>query len=224
MVEVKEKAAATLAVRASGTAGTLVDHSADVRISEPQSVGTGFRPFERYRIELVHADGSTAHLMRDILRVGRTVGVIAVDLDRDEIVVIHQFRLAAHLGTGLGELVEIPAGYVDHGETPAEAVYRECIEEIGVAPRALREIYTFLPAPGILDEYATIFIAAVDASQVPAKAGAADETEQTRPLRVRIDDALDALGRGTIQNGYLIMALQWLALNRDRLPALLHEV
>ena len=222
MVEVKEKAAATLAVRASGTA-TLADHSADARISEPQSVGTGFRPFERYRIELVHADGSTAHLMRDILRVGRTVGVIAVDIDRDEIVVIHQFRLAAHLGTGLGELVEIPAGYVDHGETPAEAVYRECIEEIGVAPHALREIYTFLPAPGILDEYATIFIAAVDASQVPAKAGAADETEQTRPIRVRIDDALDALGRGTIHNGYLIMALQWLALNREHLPELLRK-
>ena len=50
-----------------------------------------------------------------------------------------------------------------------------------------------------------------------------DETEQTRPIRVRIDDALDALGRGTIRNGYLIMALQWLALNRERLPELLHE-
>ncbi len=219
MVEVKETA--TQAVRASDTAKTLADHAAEVRISEPQSVGAGFRPFERYHVELAHADGGKAHLMRDILRVGRTVGVIAVDLDRDEIVVIHQFRLAAHFGTGLGELVEIPAGYVDHGETPAEAVRRECVEEIGVAPRALREIYTFLPAPGILDEYATIYVAAVDSSQVPANAGAADETEQTRPIRVRIDDALDALRRGTIHNGYLIMALQWLALNRELLPELL---
>jgi len=222
MVDVKEKTTATQAVWASG-AKTLADHVADVRFNEPQSVGTGFRPFERYQVELAHADGSKAHLMRDILRVGRTVGVIAVDLARDEIVIIHQFRLAAHLGTGLGELVEIPAGYVDRGETPFEAAHRECIEEIGVAPRALREIYTFLPAPGILDEYATIFIAAVDASQVPAKAGAVDETETTRPIRVRIDDALDALRRGTIHNGYLIMALQWLALNRERLPELLRE-
>ena len=35
--------------------------------------------------------------------------------------------------------------------------------------------------------------------------------------------ALDALTRGTIHNGYLIMALQWIALNRTRLPDLLRE-
>ena len=40
---------------------------------------------------------------------------------------------------------------------------------------------------------------------------------------MRIDDALDALGKGTIHNGYLIIALQWIALNRDLLPDLLRE-
>ena len=80
-----------------------------------------------------------------------------------------------------------------------------------------------MPAPGMLDEHATIYIAAVDASRVPAHAGAACETEHTRPIRVRIDDAFDALRCGTIHNGYLIIALQWLALNRERLPDLLRE-
>ncbi|MGZ9073733.1 MAG: NUDIX domain-containing protein, partial [Rhodoplanes sp.] len=150
-------------------------------------------------------------------------GVVAIDLDRDEIVLIRQFRLAAHLRMGRGDLVEIPAGYVNPDEAPAAAAQRECVEEIGVAPRALREIFTFMPAPGILDEHATIYIAAVDASKAPAHAGAAYETEQTRPIRVRIDDALDALGKGTIHNGYLIIALQWIALNRDLLPDLLRE-
>ena len=124
---------------------------------------------------------------------------------------------------GLGDLVEIPAGYVDRDETPDDAMRRECEEEIGIAPRGLREICTFMPAPGILDEYATIYIAAVDASKAPTRAGASYEIEQTRPIRVRIDDALDALGRGAIHNGYLIIALQWIALNRDRLPELLRE-
>ena len=186
-------------------------------------MGTGFRPFERYHVELAHADDGKAHFTRDILRIGRTVGVIAVDLDRDEIVLIRQFRLAAHLRLGLGDLVEIPAGYVDRDETPDDAMRRECEEEIGIAPRGLREICTFMPAPGILDEYATIYIAAVDASKAPTRAGASYEIEQTRPIRVRIDDALDALGRGAIHNGYLIIALQWIALNRDRLPELLRE-
>jgi len=223
MADVKDRATARAAERAGETVRTLADHAAEVRISKPEPVGTGFRPFERYHIELAHADEGKGHFMRDILRVGRTVGVIAVDLDRDEIVLIRQFRLAAHLRTGLGDLVEIPAGYVDHDETSDEAIRRECLEEIGIAPRALREIYSFMPAPGILDECATIYIAAVDASKAPARAGAVDEIEQTRPIRVHIDDALDALQRGAIHNGYLIMALQWIALNRARLPELLRE-
>ncbi len=223
MADVRDRATARAAVRGSETVPTLADQAAEACISKPEPVGTGFRPFERYHVELTHADEGKAHFVRDILRVGRTVGVIAVDPDRDEIVLIRQFRLTAHLRLGLGDLVEIPAGYVDHTETPDQAIRRECLEEIGIAPRAVREIYSFMPAPGLLDECATIYIAAVDASKAPARAGAAYEVEQTLPIRVRIDDALDALTRGTIHNGYLIMALQWIALNRTRLPDLLRE-
>jgi ADP-ribose pyrophosphatase len=223
MAEVRDRATARLAEREDGTVRTLADQAAEARIGEPESMGTGFRPFERYHVELAHADDGKARFVRDILRIGRTVGVIAIDLDRGEIVLIRQFRLAAHLRIGLGDLVEIPAGYVDRNETPDDAIRRECEEEIGIVPRALRQICTFMPAPGILDEFATIYIAAVDASKAPARAGASYEIEQTRPIRVRIDDALDALGRGAVHNGYLIIALQWIALNRDRLPELLRE-
>jgi len=223
MADVKNRATAGFAEREGETVRTLADQAAEAHISEPESMGTGFRPFERYHVELAHADDGKARFVRDILRIGRTVGVIAVDLERDEIVLIRQFRLAAHLRIGLGDLVEIPAGYVDRDETTDEAIRRECEEEIGIAPRALRKICTFMPAPGILDEYATIYIAAVDASKAPARAGASHEIEQTRPIRVRIDDALDALKRGATHNGYLIIALQWIALNRDRLPELLRE-
>lgn len=223
--EKTERAGQTERADAPGRRGEpgppLADHVAEAEVAEPDLIGAGFRTYERFMVDIVQPDGGKVRLKRDILRVGRTVGVIAVDLTRDEIVVIRQFRLAAHLGLGLGDLVEIPAGYVDLGETPLEAVRRECLEEIGVEPQALREIYTFLPAPGLLDEHATIFIAAVDAAQTPKHAGAAYESEQTLPTRVRIDDALDALRRGAIHNGYLIIALQWLALNRDRLPELL---
>jgi hypothetical protein len=36
-------------------------------------------------------------------------------------------------------------------------------------------------------------------------------------MRVAIDTALAALGAGCVRNGPLIVALQWLALNRGRL-------
>ncbi|NVO14212.1 MAG: NUDIX hydrolase [Rhodoplanes sp.] len=200
----------------------LADTPAEVRLDGPELIGPGFRRFERYSVTIDHG-GTPATMSRDILRIGRTVGIIAVDLGRDEIVLIRQFRLASHLATGRGDILEVPAGYVDHGEAPAAAAHRECIEEIGVAPRALREVFSFMPAPGMLEELATIFLVSVDAAQVPDQAGADHEIEHTRPIRVPIDEAIAALGAGTIFNGYLIIALQWLALNRGRLGGLLGE-
>src|SRR6202043_468651 len=94
---------------------------------------------------------------------------------------------------------------------------RECLEEIGVAPAALTELFTYLPTPGASDEQITLFLGIVDAAQVPDQAGAAAEREETRPLRLSIDDALAALAHGTMHNGLLVLALHWLALNRGRL-------
>jgi ADP-ribose pyrophosphatase len=199
----------------------IADAPADADVSEPHLLVRGFRPLERFSVTLRHADGSEALLSRDLLRVGHVVGVLPVDLARNEVVLIRQFRLAAHLRLGKGDFVEIVAGYVDRGETPAQAARRECLEEIGVAPTALRELFSFMPAPGQLDELGTIFVAAVDAAMVAERAGAAHEMEDTRPFRVPIDVALVALREGHLHNGYAVVALQWLALNRGLLAELL---
>ncbi len=82
---------------------------------------------------------------------------------------------------------------------------------------SLHRLFSFMPAPGINDEFATMFLAIVDSTTVPERAGAATETEDTRPLRVDIDAALAALTESKLHNGYLIIALQWLALNRHRI-------
>ena len=63
----------------------------------------------------------------------------------------------------------------------------------------------------LVEEFATVYLAIVDASQVPAEAGAPDEAERTHPIRVEVARALAALDAGEMRNGYLIMALQWLA-------------
>ena len=78
-------------------------------------------------------------------------------------------------------------------------------------------LFSVMPSPGMSDEHQFYFLALVDASKVPERAGAAHEHEETRPMRVRIDDALSALERGHIHYGAAIFVLQWLALNRGRL-------
>jgi ADP-ribose pyrophosphatase len=153
----------------------------------------------------------------DVLRSGPAAAVLPIDPGRDEVVLLRQFRLAAHLANGRGNLVEIVAGHVEADEQPAEAARRECVEEIGVAPAQLVELFTYLTSPGMSDEEITLFLGVVDASVLPERAGAAAEHEETVPMRVPIDAALAALAAGTVRNGPLIIALQWLALNRGRL-------
>jgi ADP-ribose pyrophosphatase len=198
----------------------LADAPSDATVSAPEVLVKSFRSLERYRITLRHADGRATAFTRDVLHVGPVVGVLAIDPSRNVIVLIRQFRLAAHLALGLGELVEIVAGHVEHGETAEEAARRECWEEIGVNPRTLHPILRFMPAPGVNNEHTTMFVGIVDSSAVPERAGAATETEDTQPICVDIETALAALDQGKVHNGYLIIALQWLALNRDKLETI----
>jgi len=198
---------------------SLADGPADVGLSQPRILGEGFRRLERYSVRVASVDGTVASYSRDVLRVGRVVGVLPVDPTRNEVVLIRQFRLGAHLATGNGELVEIVAGHVDPGEQPVAAALRECTEEIGVTPTALHPLFTFIPTPGLSDEIATMYLGIVDASLVPQRAGAPHENEDIRPMRVTIDAALAALAGGHMHNTYLILALQWLALNRDKIAA-----
>ena len=190
----------------------LSDAAVEVELSEPESRGGGFYRYERYRVKL---DG--AAFERDAIRVGRVVVILAVDLDRDEIVLIRQFRLGAHLALGKGDVVEVPAGRVERGEDVADAARRECQEEIGVVPQPLVPLFDLMPSAGSSDEHMFFFLGVVDASKVPERAGAADEEEDTRPIRVPIDRALEALAAGQLHYGAAVICLQWLALNRARL-------
>src|SRR5438477_10017594 len=95
----------------------LADHPADVLLGEPQLLGCGFYRYEQYQVALPGGQARS----RDVVRVGRVVVILAIDLARDEIVLIREFRLGAHLATGEGDVVEVPAGRVEGDEPLAEA-------------------------------------------------------------------------------------------------------
>jgi len=198
-------------------AGPLADLAADVTILETQLLAEAFRNYEQYRFRLAGDDQAQPPQTRDIIRAGGVAAVLPIDLARREVILMHQFRLGAHVANGKGDLVEIVAGRVEAGEKALDCARRETIEEISVAPSALVELMTYLSSPGLSDEQITLFLAIIDASQVPERAGSAAEREVTRPMRVPMAAALAALAAGAMQNGPLIVALQWLALNQGRL-------
>jgi ADP-ribose pyrophosphatase len=192
----------------------LADRATDAALSSPEPLAKGFFDYQRYRLTL-----QGAAQVRDVVRAGKVVAVLPIDIERNEIVLIRQFRLPAHLANGKGELIETVAGRVEPGEQPADAARRECAEEIGVTPGGLIELFTYLTTPGLTDEEVTVFLAAVDAARVPERTSAGGEKIDV--VRVPIDAAIDALTLGTMRNGPLVIALQWLALNRGRIAELL---
>jgi ADP-ribose pyrophosphatase len=197
------------------TARDLADRAALAELSAPERPVKGFFDYQRFRVTL-----SAGTQTRDVVRAGKVVALLPLDLERGEIVMIRQFRPAAHLANGKGELIEIVAGRVEPGEQLVETARRECQEEIGVTPSALVELFSYLPTPGLTDEEVTLFVAAVDASRVPERTNPT-EGEYISVMRVPIDTALAALNEGTMHNGPLIVALQWLALNRRRVAEIL---
>src|SRR5262245_1939489 len=134
------------------SARDLADSPADVVLSAPELLAKGYRPYQRYQLTLGDKDGTTVTQERDVVLGGGVAAVLPIDLDRGEIVLLRQFRLPAHLATGNGDMIEIVAGRVEHGEEPLEAARRECHEEIGVPPSKLVELFSYMTTPGLTDE------------------------------------------------------------------------
>jgi ADP-ribose pyrophosphatase len=201
--------------------GPLTDFPVEVAVTPPEPLGRGFRPFNRFRYDFARPHDTPR--VADLLSSGDSVAVLPLDPASGEIILLQQFRLAAHLANGRGGLFEIVAGHVEKNENPVETARRECAEEIGCAPEPLIELFTYLTTPGLCDEQITLFLGIVDVSQIPERAGLATEREETFLVRVPVDRALAAVAARSLRSGPLLMALNWLALNRGRLDDILRD-
>ncbi len=90
---------------------------------------------------------------REVIRHRGAVAVVALT-DEGEILLERQYRYP-HAEV----LWEIPAGKLEAGEDPAEAVKRELQEETGAVAKEWRSLGMFYPSPAILDEKIRLYLA-----------------------------------------------------------------
>ena len=75
----------------------------------------------------------------------------------------------------------------------------------------------FVLSPGGCSERIFLYCGRVDAGEAGGIHGLADEGEDIRVLSVAFDGAMGWLREGKITSAISVIALQWLALNRDYL-------
>lgn len=180
----------------------------------------GYFRIDRYVLRhALFQGGLGAPITREVLERGHAVALLPYDPVRDAVVLIEQFRAGA-LAAGMAPwLLEVVAGIIDADETAEDVARRETLEESGCAVTALERVQTWLSSPGCSSETVTLFVGRVDANTVGGVHGLDVEGEDIRPVVLAVDEALDLLRAGRLDNAQAIIALQWLALNREALRA-----
>ncbi len=128
---------------------------------------------------------------REVIRHRGAVAVVALT-DDGEILLERQYRYP-HAEV----LWEIPAGKLEAGEDPAEAVKRELQEETGAVAKEWLSLGMFYPSPAILDEKIRLYLA----RGLTFGKRHLDEDEFLAVERVPLARAVEMILRGEIPDG-----------------------
>jgi ADP-ribose pyrophosphatase len=110
--------------------------------------------------------------------------VVLVVTDGGELILVRQYRPGAEL-----EVLELPAGAIEEGESPVEAADRELAEECGLAVDGWTEIGQFWAAP----EYSTEFVRVLAGTVSGEAVAEADADEDIAVERMQPERALGVL-------------------------------
>jgi GDP-mannose pyrophosphatase NudK len=104
-----------------------------------------------------------------------------------------------------GMLIEACAGLLDN-QSPEEAIRREAEEELGVKVRDIRKVLESYMSPGSVTEKLFFFVAEYD-SPAAETAGNSEEGEEIEVVELGLDEALDWIDNGRIQDAKTISLL-----------------
>jgi len=109
------------------------------------------------RLELLQVEGPDGRRReREVVRHPRAVAFVPL-LEEDgqqKVILVRQYRAPLDK-----EILEIPAGTLEAGESPLECAERELSEETGYRARHWEKLAEFYTSPGFCDEQLTLFLA-----------------------------------------------------------------
>jgi len=188
----------------------------NIAIVEHAVVFQGHFRVERYGLRFRRFDGGMSRVIsREVFERGHAAAVLPFDPVRDEVVLLEQFRVGALNAPGQPWCLEPVAGIIEEGERAEDVARRETQEEAGLELLALLPICEYLASPGGSSERIALFLGRIDATKAGGVHGLADEGEDIRSLVLPFDAAWREMMGRPVAVASLLIAMQWLALNRD---------
>lgn len=194
--------------------------AADVELLERRSLHRGFFSLEEVRLRhRLFEGGWSGEVVREVHRRHDAVGVLLYDVERDAVVLVEQIRAGALDDPRSPWKLEVVAGLVKPGESPAEVARREAREEADCAVDELFELHTYYPSPGACNERVTLFCALIDSAGLGGVHGLDEEHEDIRVHVLGFAPAWELLEAGRLDNAMSLIAFHWLAGQRASLRA-----
>ena len=137
---------------------------------------------------------------REVVEHPGAVGILAWDGTR--LAMVTQWRHA----TG-SEMLEIPAGTLDPGESPRTTAERELGEECGLAAGAWEQGPSFFTAPGFCTERLTLFLA----TDLRGTDASGPDDELLERSWLGLPDAMAAVDDGRVIDAKSVAGILWLA-------------
>ncbi|MDX1599616.1 NUDIX domain-containing protein [uncultured Marinobacter sp.] len=192
--------------------------ASDVNVEKRETVFQGFFRMDKLWLTHPRFDGRDMPVFtRELFIRGDATCVLPYDPERDEVVLLEQFRLGAMDRDQSPWLLELVAGMNEEGETPEEVAQREGQEEAGLTFSKLDKICDYLVSPGGSTELIHLYCGCISTESAGGLFGMEHEHEDIRAHVFSSEEAIAMIQDGRINNAAAIIALQWLQLNRDRI-------
>ncbi len=192
----------------------------DLEILEQEICYQGFYRLERLRLRhRLFAGGMSPPIEREVIEKGDVAAVLLYDPQRDEVVMIEQFRIGARNDPRGPWLLEVVAGLIEPGETADGVARREAMEEAGCTVIDLLPISSFYTSPAKTSQRTHLYVGRIDSTAAGGIHGLVDEGEDIRVVCLAAEQAIAMAEQGQTDSAWPLIALLWFDRHREELRA-----
>lgn len=187
--------------------------NSNVKILSTEILSNNWYTLKKVTYEYLKKDGTWQTQNREAYDRGNGAAILLYNTTLKTVILIRQFRMPTFInGNDSGMLIEACAGLLDR-DNAEDCIKRETEEETGYKINHVKKIFEAYMSPGSVTEMLYFFIAEYSLDmKVNDGGGIAHEQEEMDVLEIQIDDALQMIETGEINDGKTIMLLQYIRL------------